>query len=172
MTASLYQSASGPATTLEATTGALPAMPWGGGPVQLQDVGRHRGGIEADVVAPPAPGVAGPGQEVFDLEGGAVGVPELREGQVDPTGLGPAGVEVDDHQQGVVGGDLGVGDESVVVDGDEAGGSAALERGVGVADAVDRGDHHGQAVRSVEVPGADLVLLRMQVLLRSRGHRR
>ena len=76
-------------------------------------------------------------------------------------------VEVDDDQDdvGEVGSGLPVGDHLVVIDREEPQVAVEVERRVLAADGVDPGDEVAEGPRSVEVPVADLVLLRVEIFL-------
>ena len=77
------------------------------------------------------------------------------------------GIEVDDGQHGVapIGGLLGVREQRVVVDVMEHEPLVRLQGRVLAADPVDLADQRSEGVRALQVPAADLVLLRVQVLL-------
>ena len=86
--------------------------------------------------------------------------------EFEDAGLGVVRVEVDDDEhlvRAVVGG-LGEGDDLIVVHLLEAQVGVALERLVLAAAGIEAGDQAAQAVRPLNVPLLDLVLLRVVVL--------
>ena len=111
--------------------------------------------------------MAGVGKQVVDLEALVRVDPQCVEVELQPPLLRQARIEVHHREDDVraVLGALAVGDELVVVDAVEAQAAVALQRGVLLPDAVHAADEVRQALRPLELPVADLILLRVEVLL-------
>src|SRR2546421_1044163 len=132
-----------------------------------EDMGRRNLRVELDVMMGAGPDVARVAEQIVYLvrllgvDTGGVGREE------DPAPLDRMGIDVDDGQDDVVLrlGPLTVGQQLAVVQRVEAQTPVGLQGGVLAADAVDPGDQVAQAVRLLQVPGADLVFLGVQVLL-------
>ena len=135
-------------------------------------------GSRIDEVARTLPAIVGVGQQVVH----DVGTPdldvELGEVEMHPTRLGVERVEVDDHDDRVgrlvvhsmpegrvVGCDLRVGDDLVVVHLVEGERVVAVQRPVAATNLVHPAHQVSQALGLLEVPVTDGVLLRVVVLL-------
>ena len=95
--------------------------------------------------------------------------PELFERQVDHAALHVVRVDVDHRQDhvGIVRRALGVREQLVVLGRVEPQPAVGLERGILLPDSVDDRDQLAQAVGTVAIPFPRLVLLRVQVFLRT-----
>src|SRR5262252_2231786 len=148
MTASLYQ--------VDASSPSNPILRYQGSG-QADDVRRRVGRVQLDVVpAVGAPGVAAVVQDVVHPVRGMAGAGT--HGYLDPAGLLPARVEVDDHDDRVTAlvVALGVGEQLLVVGLQEAQRPVLLEHSVPATDAVEPGDERPEAAGPVQVPVPDL----------------
>ena len=142
---------------------------------RLQDVGGQDVGVELDVVRRPVPGVASAAEQVVHLERRRRRrCPSASSGELAamPAWRVPR-VEVhDDEDRGPSPAVLGVGEQRVVAG---RGGSAGCGRpaapGARAGCAFTRAMSSASESSRVEVPAAELVLLRVQVLLALRGQR-
>src|ERR1044072_5421044 len=136
---------------------------------QTQDVRRGPLRLHGDEDARPSPVIAGPGQEVVHLEALVGAEPQGLEIESQPGRLRVARIEAhrDQHHVAEVLRRLAVAEDLVVLGGMEGERRVRLQGGVLPPDAVDEGDELGEAVGPVDVPGAELVLLRVEVLLAS-----
>src|SRR5439155_25953153 len=133
MTASLYQSGSGPTATYEVARRRVGrATPVTGTPSpvvlelgfrphprpDVEDRGRRDSRVEVDPVARPLPEIRGPLEELLGLVRGCGIDPELVQRQLDDPTPRVVGIEVDDGEDHVGGirGPLRVGDEPIVAD--------------------------------------------------------
>jgi hypothetical protein len=133
---------------------------------QTENVTWDRLWVELDIVFRSMPQVARIAEKVVNLVRSGFINAEVRHGQRKPSAVDVMGVEVDHHQDdvGQILGCLGVADELFVIDGMKAQTPVALERRVFPADPVHPADDVPQAVASINIPGFDLVLFRIQVL--------
>ena len=137
-------------------------------------------GSRLDEVRSPVPHVAGPGQQVVHDVGAVSAEAKRPPGRASTQpDCGVTMIEVDHREhhieprsvRSVDSADLGVGDQLVVVGAVERRESLNCRAGCSRRMRFTRRDERGQARRTVEVPGADLVLLGAQVLLGSRRPR-
>src|ERR1700733_7893293 len=91
-------------------------------PPQLQDVRRHAPGIEHYVIAAAAPLVALVAQQIVHLVGRRLVESERRQVELDPARLYVMGIEVDHHDDHVVGGSIAlqIPDELLIIERTEA----------------------------------------------------
>src|SRR2546421_2534153 len=134
--------------------------------------GRLRG-IELHVVPTArAPLVLAPIEEIVHCVGRLARY--LYHRQVDPARLPPDGIQVHDGRDHVrsVRGDLGVGEQVLVVRVQEAKRPVVVQRWMLSPDRVDPGDEWTERAGPVQLPVTDLILLRAQVVLPTRRQRR
>src|SRR6185503_19907242 len=119
--------------------------------------------VEADVVAPAAPGVAAAAEQVLHF----VSAP-LAGREVDPAGARQARVEVHDDETQVPTLFLRIRQELLAVGRMKLQAPVGLQRDVLLPYFIQFPDQGSEAVRPVALPALDLVLLRIQVLLAAR----
>src|SRR6266571_5951009 len=122
---------------------------------------------ELDIVARPLPHVARPTEKLVRLVALVALDAEILERQVDHADLRVMRVKVDhrQHHVGQVLCALRVGEQLVVLGGVEPKAPVALKGRILAPDLVDQGDQLAQALAAFEIPAAQLVLLRVQILL-------
>src|SRR5216110_1146940 len=154
MTASLYQSAlsgNGGAASATATTWLFSR--------NTEDMRRQRVRVELHEVAPAAPGVMAPRDEIVEHVAAA-----RRAIEIDVARLHGPRVEVHADEDQVVAFLLRVADELVVVAGVEAQAPVALQRRIGLSYFVQPADQLAQIPGPVPIPALDLVFFRIQIL--------
>src|ERR1700704_1464538 len=136
---------------------------------EAEDLRRDGVRVDLDIVAWAVPQVTRPAQKLVRLKTAVAPDAEVLERQGDHAGLSVVGVDVDDGEDNVgkVGGGLGVGDQLLVLGWVEPEAAIAVQGRVFNPDFVDQCDQLAQAVRAVVVPLANLILLGVQVFLRT-----
>src|ERR1700716_1597005 len=126
--------------------------------------------VDLDEVAWTVPEIAGAAQQLVSLVAPVAPDTELLQGQRDHARLSVMRIDVDhcEHDVGEVGSGLGVGDQVIVLGRVELKAAIALQSGVFTPTIVDQRDELANAFRVVAIPAANLILLRVQVLLRPR----
>src|ERR1700692_4275566 len=166
MTASLYQRGSRGWTEMDAfTLGEIVEVALAAHMApNAEDVGGRVTRVEEDVVARSFPQVARAGEQIVSLEG--LLCRESHRGQVDIDKSRLRVMRVDDDEHGLIAVRmrLAVGEQRIVIDGMEFQAAVALQRRVVAADAVHARDEVAQAVRTLQVPVTQLVLLRIKII--------
>src|SRR6202011_1264114 len=137
---------------------------------ETEDLRLRRRRAELDIVARPVPYVTRAAQELVRLVAAVSVDAERVERQVDHSHLPVVRIDVHhrEHDISEVVRALRVGEDLVVLGRVEHESVVALQRRVLASHLVDQGDELAKALRAVALPAADLVLLRVEVLLRPR----
>src|SRR6266545_1342975 len=127
----------------------------------MEDRRRRGGRVQLHAISGSLPEVGRAVEEVLRLEGTRGVDPQLLERQLQGAGTDVLGIQIDDrqHDVGAVRGSLRIGDEPIVADGVELQATVGLQGPVLVPDAIDLADERGQAVRPIDIPVSELVLL-------------
>src|SRR5579875_1700655 len=171
MIASLYHSdCTGSVTASERPLEEIIEVVFGAhAPAHAKNVSGHFLWIELHVIVRALPEVAILGDQIVHLIFLMRFQLKIVQRKIKPAGLPVMGIEVDDDHDDVrtILAHFAVGNDLIVVHGMKPESDVALQSSVVLADSIDLRDQSFQAVGTLDVPDAYLVLLRVEILLAS-----